>query len=113
MTTLRERVRADHGQLEIWTTSERLDRAFEDHRTAHPEVYGRLLVLARHAKELGWRRIGIGFLWERMRFEFGPHERDAAGFACNNSLRSRYARALVRENPELEGLFEMRKLKAV
>lgn len=113
MSTLRDHVRDDGGQLPLWSSSERLDREFEAHRAAHPAVYRKLVVLARQAKAAGWRRIGIGFLWERMRWEFGPHAVDVYGFGCNNNLRSRYARALEAENEDLVGLFETRRLRAV
>ncbi len=111
--TLRDHESRSGAQLPLFTQSERLDRRFAAHREAHPAVYRKLLLLARQAKDDGWRKVGIGFLWERMRWEFGPHARDVYGFGCNNDLRSRYARALMEENEDLAGFFETRELRAI
>lgn len=71
-------------------------------------VHRRALDLRRE----GWRRFGIGALWELARYDralqVGP---DAEGWRLNNSHRSRAARLLMDQEPELAGFFEVRELR--
>lgn len=108
MSTLRQRV-AEPAQLslEIWKPSEKHAALYREHREQFPAVYRRLREMAFEAKAAGWKRIGIRLLWERMRWEFGPHARDRYGFSMNDWLTRFYARELLTE-PGLEGLFETR-----
>lgn len=114
MTSLRQNVAEPRAalQLSIWEKGERSRARFVEHRRAHPAVYRRLVELAREAKARGWTKVGIGFLWERLRWEFGPHGKDVYGFGCNNDLRSHYARAIAAENDDLRDLFEFRALRS-
>lgn len=113
MPTLRQNLAQESPQLPLWTTSERLDRRFTEHRQKHPEVYARLVQLARNAKAAGWQKIGIRMLWERIRWERGPKTHDEDGFYLNDQLTSRYVRAIEAENEDLRGMFETRELRSV
>lgn len=68
---------------------------------------------ARNLRRRGFRRYGIAALFEAARYTYalkvGP---DAEGYALNNSFRSRLARDLMREHPELDGMFELRELRS-
>jgi len=59
----------------------------------------------------GFTHYGIAALFEAARYTYalavGP---DADGWRLNNSWRSRLARDLMREAPELDGMFETRRL---
>lgn len=61
----------------------------------------------------GFRHYGVAALFEAARYTYalrvGP---DADGFRLNNNWRSRLARDLMAEHPELAGMFELRELKA-
>ncbi len=90
---------------------------FQRFHLAHPEVYAGLLKLARQADSApyaGRTRIGIGMLFEVLRWHWhidGLPDDDEA-WKLNNNYRSRYARLIMRRNPDLDGLFEVRKLTA-
>lgn len=84
---------------------------FEQFHTAHPEVYRALVRLAREWVSVGRRRLGIATLFERLRWEWhmtGLTDED--GYKLNNTYRALYARLLMAEHPELDGLFETRRL---
>lgn len=84
---------------------------FEKFDQEHPEVYAALVRLARDWLSVGHRKLGIATLFERLRWEWhvtGLTDRD--GFKLNNNYRSLYARKIMSENPDLDGLFETRTL---
>jgi hypothetical protein len=78
---------------------------------AHPEVYEALLSLALEAKQAGRDKASIKMMYEVVRWQryIGgqPNEGD---FRLNNDFHSRFARLLMLEHPELDGLFELREL---
>jgi hypothetical protein len=84
---------------------------FEDFDRKHPEVCRRLVRLAFELKERGFKRCGMKFLFERLRWFYWV-ERGDADFKLNNDFHSRYARKIMAEFPELQGFFEVRELKA-
>ena len=89
-----------------------LDARFADFHTAHPEVFDELVELARQALATGADRLGIGMLWEVLRWEHTLHGvEDRDGFKLNNSLRSRYARHIMASVPDLAEVFETRELR--
>lgn len=81
---------------------------FLDFHEANPHVYEQLVQLARSARAGGRRRIGIGELFEELRWE----DRLATGgdsFKLNNSHRAFYARLIARQESDLSDLFEFRR----
>lgn len=79
----------------------------------NPQVYETLVRLAREAKGRGLQHIGIGLLWEVMRWEMIlATVGDPNGYRLNNNHRSRYARAIMENEPDLSGIFETRKLRS-
>ena len=86
---------------------------FERFHHAHPEVLHHLVRLAWQAHRRGRTHIGIGQLFEVLRWERMiaglPDEGEA--FKLNNNYRSRYARLIMVRYPELDGMFETRELK--
>lgn len=93
---------------------DRLQRDFEAFHHANPEVYDRLVKLARAYLEAGKTHEGIGHLWEIMRWQFwfetrrGEHEL----YRLNNNWRSRYARLIMEREPDLAQFFETRRLRS-
>lgn len=85
------------------------EKALSFHRS-HPEVYSELVRLCREAKARGRRKLGIGLLWERMRWTFYI-EQDEDDFKLNNNFRSRYARWIMEREPDLDGIFDTRELQ--
>jgi hypothetical protein len=83
--------------------------AFLRFHAENPHVYERLVRLARRARRSGAERIGIGMLFEVLRWQ---HTLATKGdvFLLNNNYRSYYARLIMQSEPDLEGVFETRKL---
>jgi hypothetical protein len=84
---------------------------FETFHENHPEVYSHLVSLARQWKSATRNTIGIKTLYERLRWEYGIQGKDQYGFKLNNNYTAYYARLIMENNPELAGMFELRKVK--
>ncbi len=87
-----------------------LQAAFEKFHADNPRVYEVLedlagAWLAEHAS------IGVGMLWEVMRWELGTRT-TATDYRLNNNYRSRYARLLLARHPEWTGRIKTRELRA-
>lgn len=81
---------------------------FERFHAENPRVYEVLLRLAREwSVRTGGRRLGIGALTERARWELVMETSDP-DYKINNTYRAYYARLLMLRNPELRGMFELR-----
>lgn len=85
---------------------------FEQFHRANPFVYSELVRRARRLKRRGWKKAGIGMLWEVLRWRMMLSTKTADGFKLNNNFRSRYARLIMEENDDLDGFFETRELRA-
>lgn len=90
-----------------WTIQER----FEAFHQANPHVYQRLRELALDLTAHGHRRIGIGMLFEVLRWQ-AMIVTEGDDYRLNNNHRSRYARMLAAQEPALADVFETRELKA-
>lgn len=88
---------------------ETIQQQFEAFHRANPHVYRRLVDMTRQLLDQGHRRVGIGMLFEVLRWEHMTTT-SSTPFKLNNTLRSRYARLLVSEHPEWDGVFETRRL---
>jgi hypothetical protein len=100
---------------EIHRSKRTIDERFAEFHAANPQVYAELLRLARTAHGRGWNHIGIRMLWEVLRWNVVvmrtvPNLDD--DFKLNDHFHSRYVRLLVEKEPDLAGLFEMRRLRA-
>lgn len=89
---------------------ESLDDRFWAFHQANPHVYRALVALARQLKQAGRRRFGIKALFERLRFE-AALQTWGDEFRLNNNYHSRYARLIMRQEPDLAGFFETRELQ--
>jgi len=91
-----------------------LQERFEQFHDWHPEVFDEIVGLARQAHAAGQVRIGIGMLWEVLRWNRALRgvEDITTGYKLNNSYRSRYARLIMDTHPDLAGIFETRELHA-
>ena len=87
----------------------KLELAFRTFHRANPHVDRMLRTLARRWKDAGKSHLGIGMLWEVMRWQMAFEVSDQE-FKLNNNPRSRYARLLMTQEPDLEGIFETRTL---
>lgn len=78
---------------------------------ANPWVADALAELARDWLAHGHTRVGIGMLFERVRWEYGRRT-NGKEFKLNNDYRSRYARLLIERHPEWTDAFELRQLRS-
>jgi hypothetical protein len=85
-------------------------RQFNKFHQENPEVYARLAALARRLKKHN-TVAGIGTLWEVLRHDYLLQGLDAPKGLPNNH-RSRYARLLMLQEPDLKGFFALSKLRA-
>lgn len=92
------------------TQPQTLQEKFVNYHLRNPRVYEHLVRLARRAKAAGKTSVGIGHLWEVMRWETWIEGNDS--LKLNNSYRSRYARLIMDREIDLAGFFETRKLQA-
>lgn len=86
-----------------------IEESFWQFHAANPHVYGELLALARRARRRGVERLGIGMLFEVLRWRYALRT-GGDDFRLNNNHRSYYARLIMLRNPELDGIFETRRL---
>lgn len=89
----------------------KLEQAFWTYHAEHPEVYELLVHYARM-----WRShrgsdavVSVGLLWERVRWEVALYGRHTDAYKCNNDHRAYYARLLMEREPELAGIFRLRR----
>lgn len=90
---------------------ESIQQRFESFHALNPWVFRQLERMTADCAEKGFGHIGIGMLFELLRYRYGAATRGDA-FRLNNSYRSRYARVLIEEHPEWTHLFEVRALRA-
>jgi hypothetical protein len=88
-----------------------IDDQFASFHKNNPHVYQLLVTLARRAKSRGRNRIGIKMLYEVARWHFYLNAKDEDGYTLNNNYTSRYARLIEEKEPDLQGMFEFRKLR--
>lgn len=88
------------------------ERRWRDFHAANPRVYQVLRDLALHAVRRGKRKVGMKALWETARWHVWL-ETNADDYRFNNSFTAYYARELMRREPELRGVFEARRLRAL
>lgn len=81
---------------------------FEQFAADNPNVYDVLVRLAREwVRRTGGRKIGIGALFERARWELAIATNDP-DYRLNNNFRAYFARLIMLQEPDLAGLFELR-----
>ena len=87
--------------------------AFEKFHAENPHVYAELVRLSRRAKENGKDCFGIGCIWEVLRWNLLFEIKTVRGEGeskLNNNHRSRYARLIMQQEPDLKGFFNLREL---
>lgn len=89
--------------------SRSIQERFVEFHGEHPEVYRHLVRLARVALEKGRTKLGIKMLYEVVRWnvwlETGVKPK------LSNSYHARYARLMMIQEPDLDGLFDLRELR--
>lgn len=96
--------------------SESLQMRFDRFHREHPQVYAELVrvaraKLARRAAKGRPLHIGIGAVVEAVRWHEDDDDAPVLPFV-DNSFRSRYARLMAAQEPDLANVFEMRELNS-
>lgn len=107
-----------------WCVSEKTLKLYDYYFSKHPYIYTILLdLLARYQIKTGQRECSITLLWNQMRWELqvniGEHEdrisdkekgllEAIGGYKFNDNVMAGYARAIMANNPNLAGVFEIR-----
>ena len=73
-------------------------------------VFAEVVTRAIHLHASGFKHYALGALWEDIRYE-GLHAPEG-GFKLNDHFRSRLAREVMAEVPQLRTFFEVRGLRA-
>jgi len=85
--------------------------AFAVYHAENPAIYAKLVEFAAAAVDAGATHVGIGMLYERLRWYTAVEARQDT-FKVNNNYRAFYARKIMAEHPRLAGIFETRASKA-
>jgi hypothetical protein len=83
---------------------------FAAFHASNPWVYDALVKLARDMKASGARKIGMQMLIEVVRWQYARTTTGDA-FKVNNDFAAHYARLIMLRNVDLDGIFEVRKIK--
>lgn len=92
-----------------------IDSRFVEFHAANPNVYAELVKLARQLRAKGYVVLGIGMLWEVLRWNslLATTPNSADDFKLNDHYRSRYARLIMKQEKDLAGAFELRELRTL
>lgn len=86
---------------------------FLEYHAANPHVCDLLVHYARQARAAGRQRVGMQMLLERVRWYATVEVADpTSDFRINNDYGAHYARLIMAEYPDLDGVFELRELRA-
>ena len=113
---LREDLAGDTRQprLPFEPIETRMDAQYREWRESPrgERIVGEVLHRISRLRERGFRRFGIGAIWEAIRYDWAISGVDKDGFKLNDHWRSRVARELMLDYPHLAGFFETRELKS-
>ena len=101
-----------NDRIEPRDPDESISRRFREFHERNPRVYRLLVQLARDAKQAGRIRIGIKMLWEVVRWNLSKDLPYDETFKLPNDFHSRYARLIMAQEQDLDGIFEIRELRA-
>jgi hypothetical protein len=90
---------------------DQIQKRFLKFHADNPHIYAALVILARQATRRGKRKWSIDVLFGALRFQIQVQVESDEPFKLNNDFRSRYARLLMDQEPDLAGMFEIRILR--
>lgn len=85
--------------------------AFAKYHAKHPQVYWRLVNMARNVKSRGYKQYSIKTLWCVLRFIILMRPPDKP-FKLPDQHHSRYARLIMDNEADLAGFFSLRTLRS-
>lgn len=103
--------RKRHGQKV--TEANSIQARFRRFHAANPHVYSGLVRLARQAKRQGVQTYGLAALYEVLRWNRFLETKGEEKLKLSNDFRSRYARLIMDQEPDLQGFFAVRELTSL
>ena len=85
---------------------------FYTYHQDNPQVYDSLVTLARELRRVGRDRIGMGMLFEVLRWHYLLQVKTDEQFKLNNNYRAFYSRLIEEQCPDLRGAFTKRSSEA-
>ena len=90
-----------------------IQEKFEQFDEQNPDVYEELVALARQGKAAGRTRLSVEELYVVLRWQRSLHTvDDHSNFKLNDHYTSRYARLIMENEPDLDGMFETRTIRS-
>jgi len=75
----------------------------------NPHIMDYLIVLARRVRKGTQRKLGIGMLFEILRWQYWMATETEEPYKLNNNYCAYYARAIMDAAPDLDGVFNLKK----
>lgn len=91
--------------------ADRVD-GFNTFHADNPQVFDELVSLARELRALGHQRIGMGMLFEVLRWDYMLRVETIEPFKLNNNYRAFYTRLIEDRCPDLRGVLTRRTAEA-
>lgn len=82
---------------------------WEKYHKLNPHVAVKLTEMAYTASKAGARNIGIAMLFEVLRWRTNIETTKTEGFKIADPLAAPYARYIMQQNPDLRGVFKLKK----
>lgn len=92
-------------------SSASIQDGFTAFHAANPWVLTALENLTAQLLADGARKLGIGMLWEVVRWRYISQTRGDT-FKANNNFRSRYVRLLIERHPDWSAVFDTREIRS-
>ncbi len=92
-------------------TAQELQAKFDKFDRENPQVYKKLVELARQAKARGKNKVGIEMLYNVLRWYTFLNTKADSDYKLSNNHKAFYARKIMAENPDLDGIFNLRPSK--
>lgn len=90
-----------------------ITEAFHEFHATNPWVYDALVSITRDLRSRGRDKVGVGMLFEVLRWHYWRQTDDASSdFKLNNNYRSRYARLIMKQERDLADVFDIRNLRS-
>jgi hypothetical protein len=87
-----------------------IQERFLEYHQKNPHVYTSLVGYARRAKQQGFDKYAIDTLYEVLRW-YTQIETSGTDYKLCNDFRSRYARLIMQQEPDLANFFDLRELR--
>lgn len=85
--------------------------AFKKNHKERPEIYDTIVAECRNWRDnYGLKKIGIAFIWERLRYIYVIKKRLGEEFKLNNNYKGAYARVVMYNERDLHGFITTREL---